>query len=145
MKSKALHTKTAAGNTDRRDRLSQGVRRPDHMTLDEVDVSWEVGGDFHANGLLANLWLVPDLHNKSSKGVNTFINQMTPPRTTSPMRTLAVPPRSTNELGFVKVAHRKDVYTMRRLVQQLNTASRMCVQVGASALNGIYISLLLVC
>jgi hypothetical protein len=31
--------------------------------LDEVDVSWEVCGDFHANGLLANLWLVPDLHN----------------------------------------------------------------------------------
>jgi hypothetical protein len=30
--------------------------------LDEVDVSREVGGDFHANGLFANLRLVPDFH-----------------------------------------------------------------------------------
>jgi hypothetical protein len=33
--------------------------------LDEVDISWEVSGDFHANSLLANLWLVPDFHGVS--------------------------------------------------------------------------------
>ena len=46
---------------------------PNDRQLDEVDISWEIGGDFHANSLLANLWLVPDLHDDLHLGVaSTF-------------------------------------------------------------------------
>lgn len=70
-------------NPGRRIARFTNVNVPDYMTLDEVDVRWEIGGDFHANGLFANLRLVPDLHEISSKkGDLTFIHQMTPPRTT---------------------------------------------------------------
>jgi hypothetical protein len=55
--------------TSRRTRRFTSVNVPDYMTLDEVDVSREIGSDFHANGLLANLRLVPDLHEISSKRV----------------------------------------------------------------------------
>jgi hypothetical protein len=30
--------------------------------LDKVDASWQISRDFHADSLLANLWLVPDFH-----------------------------------------------------------------------------------
>lgn len=59
--------KTAAGCPAAASSASRRLREtPDYMTLDEVDVSREIGGDFHANGLLANLRLVPDLHEISS-------------------------------------------------------------------------------
>jgi hypothetical protein len=38
-------------------------------SLDQVDVGWEIGGNFHANGLLANLWLVPDFHDDLLNGL----------------------------------------------------------------------------
>jgi hypothetical protein len=70
--------------TDRRVKLlALMAEGPDHMTLDEVDVSREIGGHFHANGLFADLRLVPDFHFLFPPiGVGfTFIHWMTPPRT----------------------------------------------------------------
>ena len=59
----ALSHENGGQDPDRRHRrITTYAIMPDQPTLDQVDVCWEIGGDFHANGLLANLWFVPDLH-----------------------------------------------------------------------------------
>jgi hypothetical protein len=45
-------------------------RRPQNVceNLDQVDASWQISRNFHADSLLANLWLVPDFHDRLLRG-----------------------------------------------------------------------------
>jgi hypothetical protein len=97
------------------------------MTLDEVDVSWEIGGDFHANGLLANLRLVPDLHEISSKK-GDYLHPPDDPAEDHPLSAgTFVPPQSTDRRHFVKIVRCAFVYITRVHPKQLNTGSQTCV------------------